>query len=164
VVLEAPGFAAADLAVTEGGGPAGAGTVRVTTGYTDGSPTHARDVPAGAGDVLLSPGDLGLAEVTVDGRPLARDGGVTAEVLLTYRPRNGRERHHTLRLGGGSWIAHRWLVVPPGAAPAVEYGWTATTADGRTERQARARSETGNIVLSFSGGTGNVADRQSPNH
>jgi hypothetical protein len=152
-VLAAPDFAAVELA--------GAGPVHVTAGYTDGSPTYQRELPAADGEVVLTPGDLGLVEVTVDGRQLARDGAVAAEVWLTYRPRAGREHRHTLRLGGDTWTARWWLVAPAGAGSSVDYRWSANTADQRTVLKSHARAETASIVLSFSGGTGDVADRQS---
>ncbi|MEU4426903.1 hypothetical protein AB0F81_40300 [Actinoplanes sp. NPDC024001] len=134
-VLTAPDFRPADPGTA--GGP-----VTVITGYTDGSPIHRVDLPARAGELVLGARDVGLAEVTVDGRALARAGAVAAEVLLTRGP-----HRHTVRLGGDDWTARRWLVVPEGAAPGADYRWTATTADGRVVRHDRAHSETGEIVL-----------------
>lgn len=163
-VLTPPRFTAVEVA----GDTDTTGAVQVTTGYTDGTPTHRAELVPGGVDVRLTPGDLGLTRVSVDARPLARAGARSAQVWLTYQPPYGADVRRGLRFGEGAggrtgdedWTAHAWLATPAGPpGDRLTYRWSAVTGDGRVVGAAATPAANESIVLSLPEGAGNASDR-----
>lgn len=124
--LRGPDFAAVEL-------PAGStGPLEVTTSYTSGAPySVALDTPGPQGFVL-TPADLGLAEVTVDGRARREAGAREARVRLRYRAAGaGADDDRTVYLRRDEWTA-RWFLVTRAPAPdgELELEWREVAASG----------------------------------
>jgi hypothetical protein len=134
----------------------------VTTGYTNGAQLHKKEIrPPDEAELVFMPHHLGLTRLSLDARPLARLGARSAQIWLLYRPPTWRdELRQAFQFGESNWKAHWWLATQDESLLRhLSYRWTATTADGRKISQAETQPRSSDIVLSFPGGTTDVADR-----
>ena len=155
-MLKPPYFASIELPASRGAQP-----VTVTVGYTNGVHNHKTviDSPSGS-ELVLMPQDLGLQRLSVDARPLAESGADSAHIWLRYRPPHGRaEQRHSIPFRDHVWVSNWWLVtLARSSLRYLDYKWTAIAADGRLVSQSAMHADSFDIVLSFAGGTADVAN------
>lgn len=110
--LRGPAFAAVALPAD------GAGPLEVTTSYTSGAPYTVTLEAPGPQSFALTPADLGLAEVVVDGRARRDAGAREVRLRLRYRAAGaGSDDDRTVYLRREEWTA-RWFLIT--RAPALE--------------------------------------------
>ncbi len=125
----------------------------VTTSYTDGGPRYSVQLPVqGGGEWLLSPQDLGLAEVVLDASA-RKESGKRLVVDVQYLPSgNGTPDGRSVIFRYGDWV-ERWYVVTrsQGLAGRLEYDWQETDADGVVTKQPLVTTGQPSITLSATG-------------
>lgn len=141
--LRGPGFAAITL-------PAGSGPLLVKTHYTQGSAPYETtlDAPGPAG-WALSPADLGLAQVIVDGAAPHEAGAREARVRVRYVPTgNGIADDRTIYLRRDEWAA-RWFLITRAAdlGGTLEVEWKETGANGNVTMHRSTTLNTPEITL-----------------
>lgn len=124
--LRGPAFAAVEL-------PAGAaGPLEVTTTYTSGAPymvTFEAPWPEG---LDLTPANLGLAEVVIDGQARRDAGAREVRARLRYRAAGtGTDDDRTIYLRRDAWVA-RWFLITRAStlSGALELEWREVGASG----------------------------------
>jgi hypothetical protein len=142
--LRSPGFAAATL-------PAGIdGPLVITTHYTaSGAPYQATLELASATDMTLTPADVGLARVTIDGARPQAEGAREARVRVRYLPDGmGVEDDRTIYLRGAEW-AVSWYVITRAAdlGGRIELEWKETATDGTASMHPREYFSQSEITL-----------------
>jgi hypothetical protein len=146
VVRSPPDFAPAEL-------PAGlpGQAVMVETSYTTGGPAYQMSLPTPAVELELTPGDLGLVQVTVDARPLEAGGVKRARITLRYQPEGqGVADERTFHFRHQTWQASWFLITrSPALQGILKYAWQATTASGKRVKHERAEAASPQIVLSM---------------
>jgi hypothetical protein len=104
----------------------------IKTSYTDGGPSYESKVSSpGPEGWVLSPKDLGLANVVVDGTA-QKQSGKKAVIHVHYRPSGkGTEDERSITFRFGDWV-ESWYVVTrnEGLDGVLEYDWKETAGDG----------------------------------
>jgi len=142
-VLRGPGFSPVTLTTT--GQP-----LVVKTNYTVGGPPYeaALERP-GEGGWSLSPNDLGLVQVTLDGTARRKAGATSAQVRVRYRPSEaGTEDEQVINFRYGDWT-ETWYVISRAAdiRGSLEVEWKETAADGSTVKHAPVTTDNPALIL-----------------
>ena len=88
--------------------------LEVTTHYTGGGAPYRVRLPRDGEGWVLSPADLGLAEVSIDATRLHDAGATAVQADVFYQPEDrGSPDRRTVRFDGTTWQA-RWFVVTRG--------------------------------------------------
>jgi hypothetical protein len=126
--LRAPDFNSITLPANQSANP-----LLVKTHYTDsGPPFEVTLATPSAEGWVLSPKDLGLVKVAIDGSALREAGCKQARVRVLYRPSGkGSEDDRTIYLRRDDWTASWYIVTRSSNLNGVlEYEWKETKADG----------------------------------
>jgi hypothetical protein len=105
-----------------------------TTYTVGGAPYETRTGSIGAGRYALTPADLGLAMVTVDGTERRRAGASSLQIAIKYLPNGlGTQDETVLRFRYGEWKG-TWFVITRSAGldGRLEYAVRQIAADGAT--------------------------------
>lgn len=126
--LRSPAFSPVTLSAVEAGQP-----LIVKTAYTTGGPPYETKLTSpGPEGWVLTPGDLGIALVTLDATARRKAGAKAAQVRVHYRPSGaGAEDEQLINFRYGDWT-ESWFVVTrsPGLGGHLEVELKETTADG----------------------------------
>lgn len=141
--LRGPAFAAIELPADS------AGPLEVTTSYTLGAPYSATlDTPGPTG-FALTPADLGLAEVIVDGQARREAGAREVRLRLRYKAAGaGSDDDRTVYLRRDDWTA-RWFLITrsPTLDGSLELEWREVGANGAPTWQRPRPIDTTTITL-----------------
>ncbi|MCC6456069.1 MAG: hypothetical protein IT328_14035 [Caldilineaceae bacterium] len=141
--LVPPAFSAVRLSPVQAGMP-----LTVNTSYSNGSSPYQVGLDA-APRVALQPGDLGIAQVTVNGTGLQEARAQSAHVQLRYQPdQAGTAAERALFFQKETWRAV-WFVVTKSAdlAGILEYSVKIVNADGTITQSDTEQTTSTQIVL-----------------
>lgn len=160
-VLKPPLFGPVRIA-----GPAGQ-PVRLTTGYTDGSPIFKKELmPPDEMAIVLHPQEVGLTQLIIDARPFVNANVRLIKVWLRYYPPHSpTPRQHLIQFEKGEWTVRLWLASPVRTARRyLEACWQIFCADGSIVSPSAAIFISSDSVLTLTGEKTDVKNRQSTDY
>ena len=147
VTLRRPRFRA-DTILTKGKGD----RIAVETDYTRLGKNFIADVSLEADETcLLTPEQLGISPITVDGTLVKSTGARKAQVKVAYMPNeNGTKDRRTVTFyeRDEEWLK-QWYVISrsPELAGTIAWSWTETPARGSSIRHDTVETDQGDVVL-----------------
>ncbi|AOY59975.1 hypothetical protein [Desulfococcus multivorans] len=135
--------------------------LRLTVGYTDGSPTFRKELmPSHETEMPLRPEAVGLTRLVVDARPFAASNVRRVKVRLSYHPpHRPAPRQYFIQFEKDSWTTWIWLVSPTRAPEHyLDARWQIVCTDGSIITPSAAILRSSDSVLTLSGEKADVTN------